>query len=232
MALLPKRKPKNAEETAEKDEQPAVPKGAATSGTPLRQRRRPTLIAAGVALIIVGALGAYWTVDRLSTTTQVVVAADSVPEGQVLEADDLLTSDVNVPSGTAVVAGGDLDSLVGKRTTSALEKGEIVAPGSTSAAAFPATDTAVVGIKVAAGQYPSNDLNPGSAVQVIGTPREGDDPPSGDAPVIAGTVHAIGSPTQDGGLTVDILVSNDQAATLASLSATGRISLVLVPKAE
>ncbi|MGO1325099.1 MAG: SAF domain-containing protein [Brevibacterium aurantiacum] len=230
MPLLTKNK-KAAEASVPEPEQPTVP-SAATTGTPVRQRRRPALIALGIALIIVCGLGAFWLVDRLSTTSQVVVAAAGVPEGQVLTAEDLTVIDVNVPSGTAIVPGSDLETLVGQRAVGPLEEGALITPGDVSTASFPAEGSAVVGVKVSAGQIPTADVDPGDPIRIVGTPREGDDPPSGDAPVITGTVQAISQPTTDGILVVDVLVSDDQSATLAALSATGRISIVLVPEEE
>lgn len=229
MPLLTKsmKKPAATEPGAE---QPVIP--AAATGSPVRQRRRPALIALGIALIIVCGLGAYWLVDRLSTTSQVVVAAVDVPEGKVLTAQDLTVIDVNVPGGTAVIAGGELSTLVGQRTSAPLEQGALISPSEVSADSFPAAGSAVVGVKVNAGQIPTADVDPGDPIRIIGTPREGDDPPGGDAPVITGTIQAVSSPTVDGALIVDVLVSDDQAATLASLAATGRISIILVPEEQ
>lgn len=230
MPLLSTSTPKDAETGPEDDERTSVPMAA--SGTSLRRRRRPTLIALGIALIVVCGLGTYWVVDRLSTTSQVVVAAADVAEGQVLSAEDLTTTEVNVPAGTSVVAGGELESLVGQRAVSPLQDGALLSPGQVSAERFPAPGTAVVGIRVTAGQIPANDVDPGDPVQIVGTPREGDDPPTGDAPVVNGTAHAVASPTTDGVIIVDVLVEEERAATLTSLSATGRIGVVLLPEEQ
>ncbi|GAA1490648.1 SAF domain-containing protein [Brachybacterium sacelli] len=230
MPLLSTSTPKDAETGPEDAEHTPVP--VAPSGSLLRRRRRPALIALGIALIVVCGLGTYWVVDRLSTTSQVVVAAADVPEGQVLSADDLTTTEVNVPAGTSVVSGSDLESLVGQRAASPLHEGALLSPGQVSEENFPAPGTAVVGIRVTAGQIPANDVEPGDSVQIVGTPREGDDPPTGDAPVVNGTVHAVASPTSEGVIVVDVLVEEERAATLTSLSATGRIGVVLLPEEQ
>lgn len=230
MSLPVKVKTKADPPAGAEPEQPAIPAVATT--TPIRQRRRPAFIALGVALIVVCALGAFWLVDRLSTTTQVVVAASDVPQGQTLTAEDLTIADVSVPDGVATIPAGELNTLVGQRAVGPLEEGAMLTPGDVSPAAFPAAGSAVVGIRVSAGQIPSNDVDPGDPIQIIGTPREGDDPPSGDAPVVTGTVQNISSPATDGTVVVDVLVSTDQSATLAALSATGRISVILVSEEE
>lgn len=217
------------ESSTDKTTPDLVPTAAAT-GTPIKRRRRPRMYALGVALLVVGALGAWWITASLSTTSQVVVAAADVPEGQVITAEDLTTSDVNVPSGSAVIAGSELDSLVGQRATTSLQEGALLAPSQISSASVPAEGTAIVGIRVTPGQIPIQNVDPGDAVQVVGTPKAGDDPPSGDAPVVNGTIQAVGEPAGDGSFVVDILVSDEQAGTLSSLSATGRIGVILVPE--
>lgn len=223
--LLKSKKPDTAA-----DEQPPVP--AAATGSSPKQRRRPTLIALGIALIVVCALGTWWITDQMSTTSKVVVSAVDVSEGQVLSAEDLTTAEVNVPSGTAVVPGSELEPLVGQRATAPLEEGAILSPGQLSTETLPGEGTAIVGVKALPGQIPSQNVEPGDAIEVVGTPKSGDDPPSGDAPVITGTIQAIGQSGTDGSLVVDVLVSEDQASTLTALSATGRIGIVLVPEEE
>ncbi|MGO2045765.1 MAG: SAF domain-containing protein [Brachybacterium tyrofermentans] len=230
MPLLPQRTKPEPGAPAASDEQPSIPTAAA--GSPTKQRRRPTLIMLGVALIAVCAVGTWWITDRMSTTNQVVVAAADVSQGQVLTAEDLTTTDVNVPAGTAVITGSELDSLVGQRSTAAIEEGALLSPRQISSEALPGAGAAIVGVKVLPGQIPAQNVEPGDAVEVVGTPKPGDDPPSGDAPVIVGTIQAIGQPTTDGSIVVDVLVSEDQAGTLTALSATGRIGIVLVPEEE
>lgn len=227
---LPLLSRKKVDDESSTNETTPDPVPTASAGTPIKRRRRPRMYALGVALLVVGALGAWWITEHLSTTSQVVVAAADVPEGQVITAEDLTTNDVNVPSGSAVIAGGELDSLVGQRATTSLEEGELLAPNQISGASVPAEGTAIVGIKVAPGQIPTQNVDPGDAVQIVGTPKSGDDPPSGDAPIVTGTIQAVGDPAGDGSFVVDILVSDEQAGTLSSLSATGRIGVILVPE--
>lgn len=209
------------------DNAPA-PVPAAASGTPVKHRRRPKLWALGVALMVVGALGVWWIVESMSTTSQVVVAAADVPEGQVITAEDVTTSDVNVPSGAAVIPGGQLDTIVGQRATAPLEKGALLAPTQVNTDPLPAEGMAVVGVKVAPGQIPTQNVDPGDAIQILGTPKQGDDPAQGESPTVTGTIQAVGQPTTDGALVIDVLVTADQAGTLTALNATGRIGVVLV----
>lgn len=228
MAL--RRPPKKTSETA--PEEPAVPSAAKATTTPLKTRRRPTLIALGLALIAVCALGTWWLVDQTSTTNQVVVAARNVPTGTVLADDDLTTIDANIPSNASTIPGSQKSSLIGKRSNGPLPKGAILAPKDLSADAFPAQGTAVVGIKVMPGQAPSSNLKPGDHVQVVGTPRPNDDPPTSEAPAISGVVQAISEPTNDGSRIIDITVNEKDSGSLAGLSATGRINVVLVSQKE
>lgn len=227
---LPTLSRKKADDDSSTTEATPEPVPDASSGTPVKRRRVPAMYALGIALIVVGALGAWWITERLSTTTEVVVAAADVPEGQVITAEDLTTSDVNVPSGAAIIPGSDLDSLAGQRATATLEEGSLLSPGQITAESLPGEGTALVGIKVVPGQIPTQNVDPGDSIQIIGTPQSGDDPPSGDAPVVTGSIQAIGQPATDGSYVVDVLVSEDQAGTLTALSATGRIGVILVPQ--
>lgn len=234
MPILAKKKrddAKPSDDAPEKSEpQSSIP--TAAKPTTLKQRRRPTLIALGVALIAVCALGAWWLVDRMSTTTEVVAASQDVPPGTILTEEDLTTVSVHLPESTSVVPASELESLIGQRTTGAVDDGSLISPGQVADNPFPSEGSAVVGLRVKAGQIPLRDVDPGDAVEVIGTPREGDDPPNGEAPVVTGRIQAIGSPMSDGSVIVDVLVSEDQAATLAALGATGRISVILSPEEE
>ena len=117
-------------------------------------------------------------------------------------------------------------------STTSLEQGAILSPGQVSATSVPAKGAAIVGIKVAPGQIPTQNVDPGDPIRIVGTPKSGDDPPSGEAPTVNGTIQALGEPTTDGSYVVDVLVSQDQAGTLAALSATGRIGVILIPEEE
>lgn len=226
---LPRLPRKNAETPPATDSNtPALP--SAAESTPVKRRRRPAMYALGIALIVVGALGAWYITDRLSTTSEVVVAAVDIQEGQVITATDLTTTDVNVPAGSAIITGSQKDTLVGQRATSALQKGALVAPNQVSGQALPEAGFSIVGVKVAPGQVPSQNVDPGDPIQIVGTPKNGDEPPAGDAPTITGQIQTIGQPATDASLVIDVLVPSDQAATLASLSATGRIGVILIPQ--
>ena len=72
---------------------------------PPRPRRRPGLLALGVALVAVGALAAAWLVSTSSSRVAVLVAARDVPYGAVLTDADLSSVEVAGTSGVAVIPG-------------------------------------------------------------------------------------------------------------------------------
>lgn len=208
---------------------PAVP-AAAPAAAPLKSRRRPALIALGIALIALGAIGAWWVTTQLSTTTQAVIASRDLSAGQVLTPEDLTTADVNVPAGVPTVPGSDLTSLVGKRATGPIPQGQMLSSSAVSADAFPAAGQAVVGLSLGQGQMPAQNVEPGDTVTIVATPRQGDDPPTGQSAAITATVQSISAAGPDGSVVVDVVVAEGSASTLAALSATGRIALILVPQ--
>ena len=79
-----------------------------------RPRRRPGLLALGVALVAVGALAAAWLVSTSSARVAVLVAARDVPYGTVLTDADLSTVEVAGTGGVAVIPAGERDRVVGR----------------------------------------------------------------------------------------------------------------------
>ncbi len=95
----------------------------------VRLRRRPAVIGLGIALIVLGSLGAAWLVTTLAGAAGVVVAARDIPAGQVITAEDLRVADIGgTTTGTAYIPAGALDDAIGRRTTVPLLTGQVVPP--------------------------------------------------------------------------------------------------------
>src|SRR5665647_1320632 len=71
---------------------------------PAKLRRRPALIVAALALVLVGALVSAWAYTSLGNTQEVVVARVDVAGGQIITADDLQVVRVGVDPSVKVVA--------------------------------------------------------------------------------------------------------------------------------
>ena len=80
---------------------------------PPRGRRRPGLLALGVALVAVGALTAAWLVSTAGQRSPVVVVLRDVPYGAVLTSGDVGSADVSVDANVATIPASQLDSVVG-----------------------------------------------------------------------------------------------------------------------
>lgn len=196
--------------------------------THVKPRRRPWLWVLSALLIALGALLAGTVVNMVKDTVPVVVAARDVPRGAQLTAEDLTTVDVHPDPALRTVPGADMAGLVGETVRVDLPQGALVVPGSTGEEIAPVEGQALVGVALTPPQMPAGGLKPGQIVQLISTPRQGDDVTT-DSPVI--DVEAVIVTTEvvvDTNLTVvNVTVDAAQAPLVATLSATGRLALIV-----
>lgn len=196
--------------------------------THVKPRRRPWLWVLSALLIALGALLAGTVVNMVKNTVPVVVAARDVPRGAQLTAEDLTTVDVHPDPALRTVPGADMAGLVGETVRVDLPQGALVVPGSTGEEIAPVEGQALVGVALTPPQMPAGGLKPGQIVQLISTPRQGDDVTT-DSPVI--DVEAVIVTTEvvvDTNLTVvNVTVDAAQAPLVATLSATGRLALIV-----
>src|SRR5437899_6286192 len=80
---------------------------------PPKGRRRPGLLALGIALIAVGALAAVWLVNSAGGRRPVMVVVHDVPYGSVISEDDLGTTAVSVDSTVRTIPASDASHVVG-----------------------------------------------------------------------------------------------------------------------
>ena len=118
--------------------------------------------------------------------------------------------------------------LVGQTAMVDLPQGALLVPGSTGSGITPTEGQSLVGVALTPPQMPAGGLKQGQVVQLISTPRQGDDVVA-DAPVI--DVEAMVVTTEaviDTNMTVvNVTVDADQAPLVATLSATGRLALIV-----
>ncbi len=86
----------------------------------------------GGVLIAVAAVGAFVAAERSgrAPTDPIVVAADTIREGEVLEADDLRVVDGALPDVAAAGTFGAAEPLVGRVAIGPIAEGEVVQAGS------------------------------------------------------------------------------------------------------
>lgn len=196
-----------------------------------RPRRRPGLLALGVALVAVGALAAAWLVSASSARVAVLVAARDVPYGTVLTDADLSSVEVAGTGGVAVIPAGERDRVVGRVAATTIVAGSLLAPAQLTAAAPPAPGEVLVGVPLKADRLPAGGLAPGDRILIVETPGVDGDPPTGPPATLAATVVRVGPADLDGVSVLDVTVAAGDGPALAARSATGRIALVLLPRA-
>ena len=190
-----------------------------------RLRRRPLLVVVAVALVAMGAMAGVWLWSAASTSVEVVVVRADVQRGAIIAATALGRVRVTVDPSVRTVPGDEMASMVGRSAAVDLSAGTLLTPDQVTDLVQPSTGMSMVGIPVAPGLMPSEQLRAGDVVRLVQTPG-----PSGvvssKAPVTitATVVRVTPGETQT---VVDVLVTQDRAAELAARAATGKVAVVL-----
>ena len=210
------------------------PAGAAATTTavpavasPPRPRRRPMLILASVALVLVGMVGSALAYSSLGNAQSVVVARVDVARGAVITSDVLQVARVGVDPALQVVPASSLDSLVGQRAAVDLKAGQLLVPQAVSGDVFPHHGTSVVGLTLGPGQIPGTPLQVGDQVRIASTPGAQGDVHADQIKVFTGLVVEVGTADTSGNVTVSVEVPADQAPEVAVWSASGRVAVLL-----
>jgi hypothetical protein len=198
----------------------------------VRTRRRPGMLAAGIALVAVGALGAAYLAQAVGQTTPVVAVARDVPAGQVLQRSDLTVAQVTSDPALSPISAASLDSLLGQRAAVALVAGSLLTDAAVTDQLLPAGGQSLVGVALITSQLPAQPLRAGDRVRIVDTPVSQGEPPATTPPSIPGQVVSVSGPDQAGLMVVDVTVPSGRAADLAARVATGRIALVLDSRAR
>ena len=194
-----------------------------------RGRRRPGLLVAGVAMVVLGALAAIWLVSASGHRVPVVMVARDVAYGTVVTREDLTTTSVAVDPSVAVVPAGQASSLVGQRATVALRAGALVTRADVTSAGVVGADQVLVPLPLAAGRVPASGLSAGDRLLVVDAPAAGADPAPGAPRSFAAQVVRVGSADVNGAVVVDVVASVGDGPALATRAATGRFVIVVLP---
>ncbi len=184
--------------------------------------RRRNRIAIGAALVAVAIAVNVVLYASLDDRAPVVQAVRDIPAGEVITLDALRTVDADLDGTVNVIAGGDLDAIVGQYAKVRIVAGSLVPPEALQHGPLVADGSAVLAIEVADGSLPVG-LRERSPIQLV---LPGD--PDGDTTTtIDGRV--VGLPrTPDSALgtrSVTVEVAAEDASTVAAAS-TVRIVLV------
>ncbi len=194
-----------------------------------KRRPRRALLAAGVVLVVLGALATYWLTQQSSQRVAVVGVAHDMSWGQVITAADLVQVQIAVDPQLTPIPWSQEATLIGQRAAVDLQAGSLLTPRSVTDQQVPPAGSALVGVSVKSPQLPVTALTAGDKVLLVITPA-GTAAQQAAAATVSATVFAVGAADASGARTVDVLVDQGDAAGLAQASAAGRVAIVLVPR--
>ncbi|MFD7021657.1 SAF domain-containing protein [Promicromonospora sukumoe] len=195
---------------------------------PTRARRRPALIALGLALVALSVLASVYVTTSQGETYQALAVNKPIPRGTALTASDVVV--VELPTGPSALKSVSADEFDQTLTTVAatdLKEGQLLTPDSIAPELAPPSGQSIVGVALAPNQMPTSGLQAGNAVRIVETPATGGEPPV-EAPFsIAATVISTKPSSLGDQTVVDVQVASNNAAALAARAATGRVALVI-----
>lgn len=188
-------------------------------GVQLRARRSPRLIALGVLLIVLGALGAAALYTAVTGHRQAIAMANDVTRGQ-----EIRSSDLTVRELPGDQEGGidprEMDVLIGKQALFDLPAGSFPAEKHVAARSFPKGNV-TMGLKLGPGRIPNTPLAPGQRIQLIDF-KEG-------VLMTDAVVSALPEKLPDGATwLLDISLPADKAPLMASRAAAEQVALFVL----
>src|SRR4051794_39920219 len=194
---------------------------------PPKLRRRPMLVAVSAALVIVGGLTSVWAYSTSTATQQVVAIRTDVPQGEVINREDLQVVRISLDPALSSVPAERLDALVGQHAAFALTAGSLLSDRAVTPTEVPAPGTSVVGLALGPGQLPAGPIEVGDKVRIVSTPgKQGDVNPS-TLRSFTGKAVVIRAADASGQVEVSVEVLANQATEIAARSATGNVALLL-----
>jgi hypothetical protein len=195
--------------------------------SPVKARRRPMLVVAGIAVTALGGVAAAGLATAADDTTAVVALREDVARGEVIEKSDLTVAHITDDPALTPVPESDLDRVVGMHAANDLSAGSLLAPDAVTDELVPGEGESIVGVAVTPAQLPATELLPGDTVRIVGTPPEQGNPPKSAPEEISATVVGSRSIPDLGQIVVDVSVDASDAALLAASVATGRVAIIL-----
>lgn len=202
-----------------------------------RRRARRGLLAAGIVLSILFALGAYMLMERSGERVTVIGTAKHIAWGEVITQADLVQVQVVQDPALQPVPWSSAGSIVGQRAAVDLPAGALLTGSSVQAStSIPQEGKALVGVRVSASQAPTTALVPGDRVLIASTGDAATRSAQAKdlvASAIPAEVFAVSTPAAGSNdRTVDVLVDDDPgvALRLAAMSAAGEASIVLLSR--
>lgn len=206
---------------------------ATLAGPPaVRGRRRPWLIALGVLLATVGALGVVWLVGAAGQRVEVLVMRQEIRYGQPLTEDSVGVARVSVDPGVSVMPAADRDLVVGQVAATHLVAGALLAADMITTDAGPGAGQALVPLAIPSERMPAGGLQAGDRILAVdaGAATDVASATGGATRTYPATVVRVGAPDVNGTTVVDVTTGATDGPPLAVAAAHGQVAIVVQPR--
>jgi hypothetical protein len=192
---------------------------------------------AGLAVVLVaaGVGGNVALVDHLQVREPMVVLTHPVAWGHRVTEHDVSTVDLPPSAAQHALTETQWRATAGHVATRALQPGQLLRNSDLSSQQVPGPGQQVLGLRLATGRYPAGGLSPNDPIQVVPIDGGGSATSAGSGSgsvsgpgFPARVVNAIG-PDADGALSVDVLITADQAEQASTAAAGSPLVRLLGP---
>lgn len=196
----------------------------------VRQRRRPALVALGIALVAVGGVGSGYLATQGRETHSVVMITRDVPAGQQIALTDLGSTTFTGTTNATTVPAERISSLVGQFAISTLQAGTVLNDAALTRELTPAKGHSIIGIGLKPTQQPTAGLVGGQAVRLVVTAisqQPTATAETGPPKEWKAVVRRVGPLNPDGTRTIDFELEGTSAAEAVSAAGSGAISVII-----
>ena len=195
---------------------------------PLRARRNPRWLIAGILAICLGGLLAGYVYTGIADAHSVLRVTRTVTRGQVISEQDLAVVSVGDTGGVETVAADRLEQVVGQEALTDLPSGSLLVGASYGRSELP-RGSGQLGLKIPAGRMPQRPMAAGVKVLLVPvagvtSAGTGKDPKADPIRAVVASVPVGGA---DGtSWLVDVNVSADDGVEVARLAAKDQLVIV------
>lgn len=208
--------------------------GPADAPRLVRQRRiRRGWVGIGVLAIVLAALGAATLFRAVGPSQEYLAVAQDVPVGAQITSADLRVVRLNASPGLSPVPIADVEQVVGAYAAVPLSAGSLLTMDQLTTDPVPGPGEQLVAVTLPRDRLPGRTLRAGDPVQLVATTGSGLADQDANQPprTFNGEVHDVQTASGRGAdLVVTLLVADRDGATIASLAASGRVAVVLLPE--
>jgi Flp pilus assembly protein CpaB len=211
---------------------------ALVSGAHSRLRRLDLRVAVGLLLMLVAVLGGASLIRTAQARTPVLVAADTVQPGQVIQPSDLRVVEMSVPAGVAYLSASAEGQIEGRVAAEPLWDGKVLGPDSVSGAPPVGPGMVAITLLLPPESAVGGDIRSGDHVAVLSSPgadEAGGNQQRTDTTILLPDVPVLSvrqATTSAGeGVFVTLTLRLEEARALAEAEVSGRVDLALLPGA-